>query len=40
MKIKEIGEILNLKENTIKTKRARAKQKIKKILGLGGKYNG
>ena len=37
---KEIGEILNLKENTIKTKRARAKQKIKKILGLGGKYNG
>ena len=37
---KEIGKILNLKENTIKTKRARAKQKIKKILGLGGKYNG
>lgn len=29
---KEIGEILNLKEETTKTKRTRAKQKIKKII--------
>lgn len=37
---KEIGKILSLKENTIKTKRTRAKQKIKKILDLGGNGNG
>lgn len=37
---KEIGKILNLKENTVKTKRIRAKQKIKNILKLGGKYDG
>lgn len=37
---KEIGKILNLKENTVKTKRVRAKQKIKNILKLGGKYDG
>lgn len=30
---KEIGEILDLKENTVKTKRTRAKQEIKDILG-------
>lgn len=29
---KEIGSLLNLKENTVTTKRTRAKQKIKKIL--------
>lgn len=32
---KEIGQILNLKENTVKTKRTRAKQEIKKILEKG-----
>ena len=37
---KEIGKILNIKENTVKTKRVRAKQKIKNILKLGGKYDG
>lgn len=37
---KEIGEILKLKENTVKTKRTRAKQKIKNVLEPGGKYNG
>ena len=37
---KEIGEILNLKENTIKSKRTRAKQKIKGALELGGNRNG
>ncbi len=35
---KEIGMILNLKENTVKTKRTRAKKKIKSILEIGG-YN-
>lgn len=29
---KEIGKILNLKENTVKTKRTRVKQKIKNII--------
>lgn len=29
---KEIGKILNLKENTVRTKRSRAKEKIKKYL--------
>ncbi len=33
---KEIGMILNLKENTVKTKRTRAKKKIKSILEIGG----
>lgn len=37
---KEIGEILKLKENTVKTKRIRAKQKIKVILDMGEKNNG
>ena len=37
---KEIGEILNLKENTIKTKRTRAKQEIKKIIKRGEKIYG
>ncbi len=37
---KEISKILNLKENTVKTKRVRAKQKIKNILKLGGKDDG
>ena len=37
---KEIGKILKLKENTVKTRRTRAKQKIKNVLELGGKYNG
>lgn len=37
---KEIGNILKLKENTVKTKRIRAKQKIKVILNTGGKNNG
>lgn len=36
----EIGKILGIKENTIKTKRTRAKQKIKNILECGGNYNG
>ena len=35
---KEIGRILNLKENTVKTKRTRAKKKIKSILESGGYY--
>lgn len=34
---KEISEILNLKENTIKTKRTRAIQEIKKMLEKGEK---
>ena len=29
---KEIGKILNLNENTVRTKRTRAKEKIKKYL--------
>lgn len=33
---KEIGEILKLKENTVKTKRTRIKEKLKDILGEGG----
>lgn len=37
---KEIGKILKLKENTVKTKRIRAKQKIKVILDMGEKNNG
>ena len=37
---KEIGNILKLKENTVKTKRTRAKQKIREILDIGGKNNG
>ena len=37
---KEIGNILKLKENTVKTKRTRAKQKIREILDIGGKSNG
>ena len=37
---KEIGNILKLKENTVKTKRTRAKQKIKNILEEGGRKNG
>lgn len=32
---KEIGEILKLKENTVKTKRTRIKEKIKKIIKGG-----
>lgn len=34
---KEIGQILNLKERTVTTKRTRAKQKIRKVLESGGK---
>ena len=37
---KEIGEILKLKENTIKTKRTRAIQEIKKMLEKGEKRYG
>lgn len=37
---KEIGEILNIKENTVKTKRTRAKQKIKDIISKGEKMYG
>ena len=33
---KEIGEILKLKENTVKTKRTRIKEKLKDILKEGG----
>lgn len=33
---KEIGEILKLKENTVKTRRARIKEKMKNILKEGG----
>ena len=33
---KEIGEILKLKENTVKTKRTRIKEKLKNILDKGG----
>ncbi len=33
---KEIGEILKIKENTVKTKRTRIKEKIKEILEKGG----
>ena len=33
---KEIGEILKLKENTVKTKRTRIKEKLKDILEKGG----
>ncbi len=32
---KEIGEVLNLKINTVKTKRTRAIQKIKNIIEKG-----
>lgn len=34
---KEIGQILNLKERTVTTKRTRAKQKIRKVLESGRK---
>ncbi len=37
---KEIGEILNMKENTVKTKRTRAKQKIKNIMKKGDQIYG
>lgn len=37
---KEIGEILKIKENTIKTKRTRAIQEIRKILERGEKRYG
>lgn len=37
---KEIGKILNLKENTIKTKRTRVKQQIKNIIKKGEEING
>lgn len=37
---KEIGEILHLKENTVKTKRTRAKQEIRNILEKGRKIYG
>lgn len=37
---KEIGKILGLKENTVTTKRTRAKKKIKDILERGGRING
>lgn len=37
---KEIGQILKLNENTVRTKRTRAKQKIKKILESEEKSNG
>lgn len=37
---KEIGEILNLKENTVKTKRTRAKQEIKSIMQKGDEIYG
>ena len=37
---KEIGEILNLKERTVTTKRNRAKQKIKTILNWEDKKDG
>ncbi len=37
---KEIGRILNIKENTVTTKRTRAKEKIKKIYETGGKNYG
>jgi RNA polymerase sigma-70 factor (ECF subfamily) len=36
---KEIGEILNIKENTVRTKRTRAKEKIRKICE-GERANG
>ena len=35
---KEIGEVLNLKINTVKTKRTRAIQKIKNIIEKGENY--
>ena len=34
---KEIGNILNLKENTVKTKRTRTVQEIKKMIEKGEK---
>lgn len=34
---KEIGDILNLKENTVKTKRTRTVQEIKKMIEKGEK---
>jgi len=37
---KEIGKILNLKEDTVYTKRRRAKEKIKTFLKIGGKIDG
>lgn len=37
---KEIGEILKLKENTVKTKRTRTKEKIKDIIKGGQEYYG
>ena len=37
---KEISKILKIKENTVKTKRIRAKQKIRLILDMGGKNDG
>lgn len=37
---KEIGEVLHLKENTVKTKRTRAIQEIKNIIKRGEKQHG
>jgi len=37
---KEIGKILNLKENTVKTKRTRIKEKIKNNMKKGEEVNG
>ena len=37
---KEIGKILNIKENTVKTKRTRIKLKIKKIIKKGDELYG
>lgn len=37
---KEIGKILNLKENTVKTKRTRIKQRIKNNMKEGEEVNG
>ena len=37
---KEIGKILNIKENTVKTKRTRIKQKIKKFIKKGDELHG
>lgn len=37
---KEIGKILNIKENTVKTKRTRIKQKIKKFIKKGDELYG
>lgn len=37
---KEIGQILNLKENTVKTKRTRVKEKIKEMIKGGQEFYG